>query len=155
MQGSDDLPPEPITIFHLARSVTLTEGEWHDFKVILDEDIVVFYIDGQIVGSAEGSYGNIFENGRCRIQGYNTTISVKLDNLENDTETVYKYDFEFQKASSVNGFTAQNGSVSYQDGRLIYNIQGAVPLWRRLCFKPRQAANILPFCLLETLFSYE
>lgn len=108
-----------------ARSVTLTEGEWHDFKVILDEDIVVFYIDGQIVGSAEGSYGNIFENGRCRIQGYNTTISVKLDNLENDTETVYKYDFEFQKASSVNGFTAQNGSVSYQDGRLIYNIQGA------------------------------
>ncbi len=108
-----------------ARAVEVTEGEWHDFKVILDEEIVIFYIDGEIAGSAEGSFTGMFENGLCHIQGYNTTISVRLSNLKNDTTTVYKYDLEFEKVSSINGFTAQNGSVSYGDGSLVYSIQGA------------------------------
>ena len=67
----------------------------------------------------------MFEGGHCAIQGYNTTISVKLNNLKNDTETVYKYDFEFKKASPLSmAFVAQNGSVSQRDGLLIYTIQG-------------------------------
>ena len=139
--NGEDVFFEYNTVLHLARirrfingtdnhvspafSIELKEGEWHDFKVILDEDIILFYIDGQVVGSAQGTYGGMFEGGHCAIQGYNTTISVKLNNLKNDTETVYKYDFEFKKASSVNGFVAQNGSVSQRDGLLIYTIQGA------------------------------
>ncbi|MFR1518733.1 MAG: glycosyl hydrolase family 28 protein [Clostridia bacterium] len=138
--NGEDVFFEYNTVLHLARirrftggadqqvsaqvPLNLTTGEWHDFKVILDEEIILFYIDGKNVCSAPGAYGDMFAGGRCRIQGYNTTISVKLENLKNDMETVYKYDFEFRKASSVNGFIAQNGTVSQQDGLLIYTICG-------------------------------
>lgn len=112
---------------HLTAAIPfhLEAGTWHDFKVILDEEIVLFYIDGEVICSAPGTYGDLFTEGRCHIQCYNTTISVKLDNLKNDNETVYKYDLEFKKPSSINGFVAQNGTVAHQEDALVYTIEGS------------------------------
>ncbi len=70
---------------------------------------------------------DIMTGGTALLQGYNTKTSLRNIQIESEIiEIVEKqpYDLEFKTADSVKNFTADNGAVTWKNGKLVYTVAG-------------------------------
>ncbi|MCQ2429132.1 MAG: glycosyl hydrolase family 28 protein [Clostridia bacterium] len=112
------------------RSLSLDLNKWYHFDLTFDENRIVWQIDGETVGEASNTYGDTMKGGRVYIQGYYASPSLKniviSDVKSEDTPVTKKdIDFEFGSSASVDGFTAEKGTVGWSDGRLTFTLGGA------------------------------
>ena len=103
----------------------LEPGEWHTFKVVLKSDVIALYADGELLCYYYDDFGDDFRNGTCSIQSYGTMLSVRVDGMEPQGNTIFDYDFEFDRPASVDYFSAENGTVSHRDSSLIFDVAGS------------------------------
>lgn len=109
-----------------AGSLPLANG-WHTFKAEFDFNKAVMKIDGAVVASSDNTYGETFEATTCTIATYwalASIRSIKLENVIIDDTVERALDFEFETESAAEGFTAENGEVSLENGALIYRLTG-------------------------------
>ncbi len=73
-----------LRIRKLVNDVAVTEnivpyvmdpGEWYDCKVLLLDSKIEFYVNNTLMLTQTENYGTVFQNGTCRVQGYNTILS--------------------------------------------------------------------------------
>lgn len=62
---------------------TVTDGKWHSFKVTVSDTTLELYIDGQLIGSASGTYAGVFDDVTVRLQAYNCMMAFKNLVIEN------------------------------------------------------------------------
>ena len=114
------------------KSVELKQNAWHHFMIVFDVGCVELYINGSLITAGRYTADDKMTGGTCYIQSYYTDIElknvafskVKITPSDNKQENAMEYDFEFTKKSSVEGFKAENGRVSYSGGALMYTLNG-------------------------------
>ncbi|MCQ2430695.1 MAG: DUF1080 domain-containing protein [Clostridia bacterium] len=106
---------------------TLTEGKWYSMKIVCGDDSLSWYLDGTLIHEVKDTMNDPMEGGSFTVQGYMSAPSVRKLTLSH-TETgapsdgPVRVDFEFPKASSVRGFTADGGEVGWRDDRLVWTL---------------------------------
>lgn len=101
--------------------------DWVHLKVVFDTDYLVMYVDGQKVLSYFDTFGKDMSSARAQISEWLTQPSVKnmeLSLVEPDFAEAGYLDLEFSSQAAVESFTAENGSIGYDDGKLTFEIEG-------------------------------
>lgn len=104
---------------------SMMDSKWHTVIIDIKSDKVALTIDGKSVASKKGSFTSAFADGTAHIQAYNTIASFKVPNLVSEESLITKNDFEFGTEESVGNFSAGGGKVSWNNGKLIYEITGS------------------------------
>lgn len=110
-----------------AKSYRLTENQWHTVTLEFSADHLLWQIDGETVHELSDTGNDDFEGGTLYIQSYNTDVTLRSISVESVYIPIVDkrdYDFEFTSGESVADFTAQNGEIAWQNGRLIYTLVG-------------------------------
>lgn len=91
---------------------------WVRWSVTCTDEQIVWYFGNEKILTYTQSHNDSLDGNSYYIQGYNADVALK-------NTKVYQrdlYDFEFTTASAVQGFSAQNGTVSYKNGTLVYSV---------------------------------
>ncbi len=110
-----------------AKALSLPEGEWLQMEMVFQTDYIRWMVNGETLFELTDTGEDMMSGGSALVQCYNTSASLRDIRIESETiETVEKqnYDFEFKTADSVKNFTADKGSVTWQNGKLIYTVSG-------------------------------
>ncbi len=110
-----------------AQILPLAANEWIQMKIVFQENCIRWAINGETLYELTDTGTDVMTGGTLILQGYNTAVSLRNIQIESETiEIVEKqnYDFEFKTAASVEKFTTENGSVAWQDGKLVYTLTG-------------------------------
>ena len=118
-QGTDG----PFTWITPQVNRPLKNGEWHDFKIILKNNVLALYADGALVCYHYQNFNGKLANGLCYLQSYNCAIAVKDVKLSSEEKTIFDYDFEFDSDESVAMFTAENGTIRHEGSSLLLDVE--------------------------------
>ena len=83
---------------------TLDLNNWHHFRYVLDQNVLMWYIDDKLVCRCSDTSECDMEQGYFLIQGYNTQPQVKNITFSNVDVSVINYDFEFSKEDTAKLF---------------------------------------------------
>ncbi len=67
----------------------MENARWYHFKVALEENNLLFYIDNQLIISIDNSYGENLHSGAWCVQGYNSLINLKNVKTYNTQESAF------------------------------------------------------------------
>ncbi len=115
------------------KSVTVELNKWYNWKIVVADNCLVWYIDNVKVHEVTDTHGDNLTSGIWTIQGYNATPKVKNLKLYDTDPTaapeVAELDLEFTTEASPSGFVASKGTVALgqgaRDGALVYTLGGA------------------------------
>ncbi len=111
----------------LAKNVTIAAGSWTGMEIVFQDGLLRWKIDGETVHEIQDTGSDEMTGGSLILQGYNTKLSLRHIQIENEQIEIVekqKYDFEFKTAQSIKDFTAENGAVTWENGRLVYTLSG-------------------------------
>ncbi len=107
----------------------MTAGAWYDLVIAVNDDLIQVTLDGRSVLFTDYTFGYSLASGNWTVTHYGTSLKLKgltFDNMAPDNQTVVTdCDLEFTTKGAVDGFSAKQGTVEYQDGKLIYSIERA------------------------------
>lgn len=110
----------------MVTSVDLPMDQWHTFRIVINDDRMEWYVNGELILTADNTYGDIMASGAWVVQTYNNDAKLRGLTFSNVTPThepeCTDCDFEFTSAASVEMFSATGGSVAYDNGALVYKI---------------------------------
>ncbi len=99
------------------------------FKVIFDEDYIVFYADGTRLITVFDTQGDVFDN-RVIFNGWGVAPTVKdivVSRSEKDYAVAGYLDYEFSDNRADASLTVNNGSARVTDGQFVWTIEGNTP----------------------------
>lgn len=109
------------------KAYTLSLNEWHSMEIEFQSNQLVWRINGEEVHIIDNTGDDPFTDGTLYIQSYFAGMSLKNISVENVYIPIIEkrdYDFEFKTEASALEFKAENGKVSWKNGRLIYTLNG-------------------------------
>ena len=107
-----------------SQSVTVTEGEWHNFAICLTEQSISLTMDEKAEVQVNGDFADKFYRSNVIFSAYDTATSVKIEPMEESVRPKIDYDFEFDTKGFVDYFTAENGTIAQGEGTLVYTLTG-------------------------------
>ncbi len=113
-----------------SKAAEINGGQWYDIKAVFKSDVIEMHVDGEKMLTCANNFED-FYSGRIALYSYGIKPSFRGMKLSggsniNDYADNYDLDFNFDAEKSTTGFTAENGSVSYNsaDTSLVFNIIG-------------------------------
>ena len=80
-----------------AKSMTLATGEWHHYKIVLDNNNIQYYLNGELLYTITDTQSDPLTGGQWYIQGYNTSVRLKNIKLYDAVDDAYP---EWNKGSN-------------------------------------------------------
>ena len=99
------------------KSHTVALNTWVRWSATCTDEQIVWYFNNEKILTYAQTHGDCLDGNSYYIQGYNADVALK-------NTKVYQrdaYDFEFTTAASVQGFSAQNGTIANKGGKLIFS----------------------------------
>ena len=81
----------------VGKSMTLASGEWHHYKVVLEDNNMQWYLNGELLYTITDTKSDPLTGGQWYIQGYNTSVRLKNIKLYDAVDDAYP---EWNKGSS-------------------------------------------------------
>ncbi len=81
----------------VGKSMTLASGEWHHYKVVLEDNNMQWYLNGELLYTITDTKSDPLTSGQWYIQGYNTSVRLKNIKLYDAVDDAYP---EWNKGSS-------------------------------------------------------
>lgn len=107
----------------------LVPDQWHTFRIVMNDDHLEWYVNGDSIMTIDDTYGDVLASGTWLLQTYANDIQLRNLAFSNvvptDRPACKDCDFEFTSPSSVEQFEATGGSVSYENGALVYKVEQA------------------------------
>ncbi len=95
-------------------------GQWFDYEITVSNTNIKWYINGDLKYDIDLNT-NELSQGNFMVQGYFCTPYVKNIELRKVEDMKKNIDFNFNTPESIDFFTVNNGSISYEDGALKYS----------------------------------